>query len=113
MHPHNPEVNLMIHSTTTSTHAAHVATSREGSPDGGTEATNPKDRDTAQRGEHGQRGTVHYLPTVTFPRPRCPECGHVHLQKFRSIRDQGDGSSLAWVKCLNDHCGHRFKLLLE
>ena len=103
----------MNHSTTTSTHAAHVARRRDPCPKGDPDAPCSDLRDTTQRGEHGQRGTVRCLPTVTYPRPRCPECGHVHLRKYRSISDQGDGSSLAWVMCLNDRCGHRFKLLLE
>ena len=103
----------MNHSATSSTQAAHVATSREAASDYDTETPSPEERDTAQRGKQRPRGTMRCLPTITYPRPRCPECGHVHLRKFRSINDQGDGSSLAWVKCLNDRCGHRFKLLLE
>ena len=103
----------MNHSTSTSTHAAHVARRRNPCPSGDPDAPSADHRDTTQRVEHGPRGTVRCLPTVTYPRPRCPECGHVHLRKFRSINDQGDGSSLSWVRCLNERCGHRFKLLLE
>ncbi len=50
------------------------------------------------------------LTTVTFERPRCPQCGGVQLHKYRSLRDQGDGSALWWVLC---SCGHRFRVLLE
>ena len=53
------------------------------------------------------------LETVTFERPRCPRCGGIHLRKYRSIKDQGDGSSLCWVRCIAPDCGHRFRLLLE
>ena len=51
------------------------------------------------------------LKTLTLPRPRCPRCKSVVLKKYRSIRDQGDGSALSWVRCTN--CGERFKVLLE
>jgi hypothetical protein len=50
------------------------------------------------------------LATITVERPRCPACGGVRLHKYRSIRDQGDGSALWWVRC---SCGHRFRVLLE
>jgi DNA-directed RNA polymerase subunit M/transcription elongation factor TFIIS len=50
------------------------------------------------------------LATITVERPRCPACGDVRLRKYRSIRDQGDGSALWWVRCT---CGHRFRVLLE
>ena len=50
------------------------------------------------------------LSTVTVERPRCPAFGGVRLRKYRSIRDQGDGSALWWVRC---SCGHRFRVLLE
>lgn len=53
------------------------------------------------------------LATVVVERPRCPSCNGVRLQKYRSIADQGDGSALAWVRCLADGCGCRFKLLME
>ena len=114
-YPHIPEVNPMNHSATTSTHAAHVATSREGAPDGDTEAPRTEERDTAQpvAQEFVEPGASHRLPTVTYPRPKCPQCGHFRLRKYRSITDQGDGTALAWVKCLNEQCGHRFRLLLQ
>lgn len=51
------------------------------------------------------------LATITLPRPRCPRCKGVELKKYRSLRDQGDGSSLSWVRCAS--CGERFKVLLE
>jgi hypothetical protein len=35
----------------------------------------------------------------------------VTLRKYRSIADQGDGSSLSWVHCQD--CGLRFRVLLE
>jgi hypothetical protein len=53
------------------------------------------------------------LETVVATRPRCPRCDGVRLRKYRSQRDQGDGSSLSWVRCLDEQCGHRFRLVLE
>ena len=53
------------------------------------------------------------LTTVIVERPRCPACGGVRLRKYRSIRDQGDGSALWWVTCQAPECGHRFRVLLE
>ena len=53
------------------------------------------------------------LTTVTVERPRCPACGGVRLLKYRSLSDQGDGSALWWVRCRNEHCGRRFRVLLE
>lgn len=53
------------------------------------------------------------LQTITLERPRCPRCGGVRLAKYRSIRDQGDGSSLSWMRCLGRDCGQRFRVLLE
>jgi len=53
------------------------------------------------------------LETICVERPRCPACGGVHLRKYRSLRDQGDGSALWWVQCSNGDCGHRFRVLLE
>ena len=53
------------------------------------------------------------LQTVTFERPRCPRCNGVRLRKYRSIRDQGDGSALWWVRCEGESCGNRFRVLLE
>jgi hypothetical protein len=47
---------------------------------------------------------------VILERPRCPRCGGIHLRKYRSLFDQGDGSAVAWVRC---QCGHRFKVVLE
>lgn len=54
-----------------------------------------------------------HLETVLYPRPRCPECDGTRLKKYRSIADQGDGSALWWVRCANEECGHKFKVLLE
>ena len=53
------------------------------------------------------------LETVTVERPRCPKCGGFRLRKYRSVRDQGDGSALWWVACEEIACGHRFRVLLE
>lgn len=53
------------------------------------------------------------LETISVERPRCPACGGFELRKYRSLRDQGDGSALWWVRCADDTCGHRFKILLE
>ena len=53
------------------------------------------------------------LETVVAQRPRCPRCNGAHLRKYRSQRDQGDGTSLSWVRCLDAECGHRFRLVLE
>ncbi len=50
------------------------------------------------------------LETVTVERPRCPKCGGFKLRKYRSVADQGDGTSLSWVRCA---CGYRFRVLLE
>ena len=50
------------------------------------------------------------LETLTLPRPRCPQCNGTKLTKYRSVSDQGDGTSLAYVRCA---CGHRFRVLLE
>ena len=57
-----------------------------------------------------ERNGDHRLPTVTVERPRCPKCGSAALRKYRSLRDQGDGSSLWWVRC---ECGERFRVVLE
>lgn len=51
------------------------------------------------------------LATVVVERPGCPACNGVRLLKCRAIADQGDGSALAWVRCLA--CACRFKLLME
>ena len=53
------------------------------------------------------------LATITVERPRCPRCNGVRLRKYRSQRDQGDGSTLSWVRCMDEHCGCRFRLVLE
>ncbi len=53
------------------------------------------------------------LTTITVERPRCPACGGIRLQKYRTIFDQGDGSALWWVRCRQLNCGHRFRVLLE
>lgn len=60
-----------------------------------------------------QPPTRNRLPTVRFPRPRCPRCEGTALAKYRSIVEQGDGSSMAWVRCRNPECAHRFKIVLE
>jgi hypothetical protein len=51
------------------------------------------------------------LVTVRVKRTRCPQCRSVNLRRYRSTNDQGDGSALAYVKCLV--CAARFKLLQE
>lgn len=53
------------------------------------------------------------LETITVERMRCPRCNGARLRKYRSIRDQGDGSSLSWVRCEEEACGHRFRVVLE
>lgn len=53
------------------------------------------------------------LTTLTFKRPRCPECGSAVLRKYRSLTNQGDGSAISWVVCANGACGHRFRIVLE
>ncbi|NOT01719.1 MAG: hypothetical protein HOP29_13940 [Phycisphaerales bacterium] len=53
------------------------------------------------------------LETITVERPRCPSCGGVRLRKYRSIRDQGDGTALWWVECGDASCRRRFRVLLE
>ncbi len=47
--PPIPEVNTVNQFPKDAAHAAHVATSRDGAPDGDTEAPCPEDRDTTQR----------------------------------------------------------------
>ncbi len=54
--------------------------------------------------------TKSHLMTVTVERPRCPTCRSVNLRKYRSVKDQGDGSALSWVQCV---CGQRFRVVLE
>ena len=53
------------------------------------------------------------LTTITVERPRCPACGGVKLQKYRTLADQSDGSALWWVVCGEATCAHRFRVLLE
>ena len=53
------------------------------------------------------------LETLTYQRPRCSACLSTDFAKYRSIRDQGDGSALWWVKRRTPGCGRRFKVLLE
>ena len=53
------------------------------------------------------------LATIVVERPRCPRCNGIDLRKYRSVRDQGDGSALWWVRCGADGCGYRFRVLLE
>ncbi|MCZ6835783.1 MAG: hypothetical protein O7G85_08420 [Planctomycetota bacterium] len=95
--------------------AAHNATYREDPPPPATESPIPEERDAAQpvAQDFVEPGVSNRLPTVTYPRPKCPECGHFRLRKYRSITDQGDGTALSWVRCLNERCGHRFRLLLQ
>ncbi len=53
------------------------------------------------------------LETVLVKRPRCPRCDGIALRKYRSIKEQGDGSALSWVVCANEKCKHRFRILHE
>ena len=53
------------------------------------------------------------LETVIVERPRCPACGGTRLCKYRSIANQGDGSAVWWVRCRDESCAHRFKVVLE
>jgi hypothetical protein len=55
----------------------------------------------------------HRLETILVKRPRCPRCDGIALRKYRSVTDQGDGSALAWVRCANPECMHRFRIVLE
>lgn len=50
------------------------------------------------------------LETVTALRPRCPGCGGTALTKYRSLRDDGDGTALSWVRCLDPDCGQHFRV---
>jgi hypothetical protein len=59
------------------------------------------------------RSSRQRLNTLKLTRPRCPRCNGIDLRKYRSVRDQGDGSALAWVVCTRRGCGHRFRLLME
>ena len=81
---------------TNAPHAAHVATSRKGASDGDTEALGPEERDMAQPVAQKlvEPGVSHRMPTVTYPRPKCPQCGNFRLRKYRSIADQGDGTAM-------------------
>ena len=63
--------------------------------------------------EERPEGVRSRLHTITVERPRCPECSGVELSKYRTVRDQGDGSALWWVRCEEPSCGHRFRVLLE
>ncbi|MBL9150418.1 MAG: hypothetical protein JNM94_17165 [Phycisphaerae bacterium] len=63
---------------------------------------------TPRRGMRRRR-----LETIVCLRPRCPRCGGAAMEKYRSIADQGDGSSLWWMRCTGDRCGHRFKVVFE
>ncbi len=65
---------------------------------------------TEQSSTHPPSNRPRRLETVFVERPRCPQCGGIRLRKYRSIRDQGDGSALWWVRCT---CGHRFRVVLE
>ncbi|QOJ18529.1 MAG: hypothetical protein HRU76_13440 [Phycisphaeraceae bacterium] len=53
------------------------------------------------------------MPTVALTRPRCPSCGTTRIKRYRSIKDQGDGTAVWWVQCQAPACGHRFKILFE
>lgn len=53
------------------------------------------------------------LDVVRVPRPRCPRCGGVALRKYRSLVDQGDGTATSWVRCLDQRCAHRFRIVAE
>lgn len=71
------------------------------------------------RSEHGQSSRSDTprlprggrLPTIELKRPRCPRCSGIALRKYRSIHDQGDGTSMAWVRCTG--CEQRFKVVME
>lgn len=51
------------------------------------------------------------LDTVVAHRPRCPRCNGVGLRKHRSLVDQGDGTAVSWVRCVDEACGHRFRIV--
>jgi len=46
-----------------------------------------------------------------YPRPRCPLCGNPHLRKYRS--SVAENIAVSWVRCREEQCGHRFKVVLE
>ena len=60
-----------------------------------------------------RRKPVANMETISWNRPRCPRCNGIALLKYRSVADQGDGSSLAWMRCNEPECGHRFKMVME
>ncbi|MBK8270180.1 MAG: hypothetical protein IPK83_18535 [Planctomycetes bacterium] len=60
-----------------------------------------------------ERERTSRLETITVEAAALPEVRWVRLLRYRSIRDQGDGSLLAWVRCAAKECGARFKLILE
>lgn len=53
------------------------------------------------------------LQVISCLRPRCPRCGSTSMEKYRSVADQGDGTSLWWMRCTALRCGHRFKVVYE
>jgi hypothetical protein len=52
------------------------------------------------------------LETITVQRPRCPACKGFALRKYRSVRDNGKGIGLCWMRCLHEECARRFILKL-
>jgi hypothetical protein len=67
----------------------------------------------ATPGPAAARRTTRELETVAIARPRCPRCRGWDLLKYRSLRDQGDGTAMWWVRCRAAACHHRFKVVLE
>jgi len=51
------------------------------------------------------------LFTIELQRARCPRCQSSNLRKYRSLRDRGDGSAIAWVECRRAACGFRFRVV--
>jgi hypothetical protein len=52
------------------------------------------------------------LPVVYVERAYCPHCGGFRSSKYRSVVDAGDGSGIAWVRCLHPRCGKRYKIVM-
>ena len=53
------------------------------------------------------------LEQITLQRPRCPKCNSPCLRKFRSVHNRIEGTTMSWVYCENEKCGHRFKIIFQ
>lgn len=51
------------------------------------------------------------VEVVYISRPRCPKCKSANIETRRTAGDQGDGTTLRYVRCCK--CGERFKVVVE